>query len=88
MSRGLKRRACPRQLILGESERFLCPLLPPDQPLSVLGKAILHGALALEKSLGASVPTIPPDAKLTGAEALGMIRDTSFKLFPGLRRRT
>ena len=68
--------------------KFDVALLPPDQPLSGLGKAILHAALAFEKSLGASVPTISPDAKLTGAEAINIIRDTSFRLFPGLRAKT
>src|SRR5574337_1054460 len=50
--------------------KFDVALLPPDQPLSVLGKAILHGALAFERTMGASVPTIPPQAKLTGAQAI------------------
>jgi hypothetical protein len=63
-------------------------MLPPDLPLSVLGKAILHAGLAFEKMLGASVPTIPPDAELTGAEAIDILRDTSFRLFPGLRPKT
>jgi phospholipase C len=65
--------------------KFDVALLPPDQPLSVLGKAILHASLAFDRSLGAKVPTISPDAQLTGAEAVDIMRDTSFRLFPGLR---
>jgi phospholipase C len=68
--------------------KFDVALLPPDLPLSHLGKAVLHGMLAFEKTWGASVPAISPDAELTGAEAIEIIRDTSFKLFPGLRAKT
>jgi phospholipase C len=65
--------------------KFDVALLPPDLPVSVLGKGLLHASLAFEKTLGARVPTIPPDADLTGAEAVAIIRDTAFSLFPGLR---
>ena len=65
--------------------KFDAALFPPDRPLSVLGKGILHAALAFEKSLGAKVPAIPPDAVITGAEAIDIIRDGGFDLFPGLR---
>ncbi|MGJ7507599.1 alkaline phosphatase family protein [Variovorax sp. GT1P44] len=68
--------------------KFDVALLPPDLPLSPLGKALVHSMLALEKSLGAAVPTVAPDANLTGAEAIAMIRDDAFKLFPGLRTTT
>jgi phospholipase C len=44
--------------------RFDVALLPPNQPLSVLGKGILHAVLEFEKHLGARVPVIPPDATL------------------------
>jgi phospholipase C len=65
--------------------KFDVALLPPDRPLSVLGKGILHAVLEFEKSLGARVPAISPDANVTGAEAVAIMRDTAFDLFPGLR---
>jgi phospholipase C len=65
--------------------KFDVALLPPKQPLSVLGKGLLHAVLEFEKSLGARVPTISPGAVITGAQAIAIMRDTSFKLFPGLR---
>ncbi|MDM0025469.1 alkaline phosphatase family protein [Variovorax saccharolyticus] len=65
--------------------KFDLALLPPDLPLSALGKALVHGMLAFEKALGAKVPTLSPDARLTGAQAIEMLRDDAFKLFPGLR---
>jgi phospholipase C len=64
---------------------FDVALLPPQQPLSVLGKGMLHSVLAFEKMLGASVPTIPTDADITGAQATDIMRDVGFNLFPGLR---
>ncbi|HTU82267.1 MAG TPA: alkaline phosphatase family protein [Candidatus Acidoferrales bacterium] len=64
---------------------FDTALLPPDLPLSVLGKAIFFGILAFEKSLGAKVPTISPDAVVTGAQAQEIIRNMAFDIFPGLR---
>ena len=63
-------------------------LLPPDRPLSVLGRGLLHAVLEFEKHLGAHVPTIPADAKLTGAQATDMLRSGAFELFPGLRAKT
>ena len=68
--------------------KFDVALLPPDRPLSVLGKGILHAVLEFEKSLGARVPAIWPDANVTGAEAVAIMRDTAFDLFPGLRTKT
>jgi phospholipase C len=65
--------------------KFDTALLPPNQPLSVLGKGMLHSVLAFEKLLGARVPTIAPDAELTGAQATAIMRDTAYKLFPGLQ---
>jgi hypothetical protein len=38
--------------------------------------------------MGAKVPTIPPDADLTGAQAVAIMRDTAFGLFPGLQSKT
>jgi phospholipase C len=65
--------------------KFDTALLPPNQPLSVLGKGLLHAILEFEKSLGAQVPTIAPNAEITGAQAMAIMRDGSFNLFPGLR---
>ena len=65
--------------------KFDVALLPPDQPLSVLGKGIFHAATAFEKMLGAHVPDFPPGIELTGAEAMQILRDSSFQLIPGLR---
>jgi phospholipase C len=68
--------------------KFDVALLPPNRPLTVLGKGMLHAVLEFEKALGAQVPTIPPDADLTGAQAVAIMRDASFSLFPGLRVKT
>jgi phospholipase C len=68
--------------------KFDVALLPPDRPLSVLGRGILHAVLEFEKSLGARVPAISPDTNVTGAEAVAIMRDSAFDLFPGLRTRT
>jgi len=65
--------------------KFDTSLLPPNQPLSVLGKGLVHSILEFEKIGGARVPAIPPDADLTGAQALDLIRGGAFSLFPGLR---
>jgi phospholipase C len=64
---------------------FDVALLPPSQPLSVLGKGLLHSVLEFEKALGAKVPTIPPDDDLTGAQAVAIMRESAFSLFPGLQ---
>jgi hypothetical protein len=49
---------------------------------------MLHAVLEFEKSLGARVPVIPPDATLTGAQAVNIMRDNAFQLLPGLRTKT
>jgi len=64
---------------------FNAALLPPNLPLSVLGKGIFFGILAFEKSLGANVPEIPHDAEITGAKAHEIMRNMSLDIFPGLR---
>jgi phospholipase C len=64
---------------------FNTALLPPNLPLSVLGKGIFFGILAFEKSLGAKVPEISRDSAITGAHAEELIRNMSFDIFPGLR---
>ncbi|HEX9169100.1 MAG TPA: alkaline phosphatase family protein [Roseiarcus sp.] len=68
--------------------QFDVALLPPDLPLSVLGKAILRAGLEYEKMLGAHVPVISADTDITGAQAISMLRDIAFDLFPGLRTKT
>ncbi len=64
---------------------FNTAFLPPDQPLSGLGMGVLHSILALEKTLGAKVPTISDDATVTVAQARDILRSIAFDLFPGLR---
>jgi phospholipase C len=76
------------QVVARPVAKFDTALLPPNQPLSVLGKALLHAALEYEKFLGAHVPTISPDTEMTGAQALDLMRNTAFGLFPGLRTKT
>jgi phospholipase C len=68
--------------------KFDVAVLPPNQPLSVLGKGILHAILEFEKAIGAKMPTIPPDADLTGAQAVAIMRESAFNLFPGLQTKT
>jgi phospholipase C len=68
--------------------QFDIALLPPDLPLSVLGRAILRAGLEYEKMLGARVPAISADTDITGARAISMLRDIAFDLFPGLRTKT
>ena len=65
--------------------KFDAALLPPNQPLSVLGTGIFRAALGFEKMLGAHLPDYPPGIEFTGAEAMTVIRDLSVQLFPGLR---
>jgi hypothetical protein len=60
-------------------------LLPPDLPLTVLGKGLFFGILECEKMLGAKVPDIPKDTDITGAQAVDIMRNMAFNLFPGLR---
>jgi phospholipase C len=63
---------------------FDTALIPPDAPLSPLAKALLHALLALGKQLGQSVPDISPDATITGAEGLAIMRDEFAHMFPNL----
>jgi hypothetical protein len=60
----------------------------PNLPLSVLGKGLLHAVPEVEKSLGERVPTISPATQVTDAQALNIMRDNAFELFPGLRTKT
>lgn len=64
---------------------FNAALLPPNLPLSVLGKAVFFGILAFEKSLGAKVPAISRDTDITGAQAQDIMRNMALNIFPGLR---
>ncbi|MEV0066107.1 hypothetical protein [Amycolatopsis sp. NPDC050768] len=63
-------------------------LVPANAPLSPLATALLHGYLALTRQLGQAVPDIPPDADLTGGQALDVVHETAGDLFPGLRMAT
>ncbi|HEX3459181.1 MAG TPA: alkaline phosphatase family protein [Candidatus Baltobacteraceae bacterium] len=65
---------------------FNTALLPPNLPLSVLGKGMFFGLLAFQKSLGAKVPEISRDRTITGAHAEEIIRNMSLDIFPGLRK--
>jgi phospholipase C len=64
---------------------FNAALLPPDQPLTVLGKALFGALLEFEKSFGAKVPADASNPNITGAEATEIARNLSFSIFPGLR---
>jgi phospholipase C len=64
---------------------FDVALLPPDLQLSVLGKSVFLGVLEAEKMLGVKVPPIDQDTDITGAQAVDIMRNLSFELFPGLR---
>ena len=64
---------------------FDVALLPPDLPLSVLGKAVFLGILECEKMLGAKVPAVSHDTDITGARAVEIMRNLAFSLFPRLR---
>ena len=61
------------------------PLMPLDAPLNGLGKALFGGLLALGKGMGATVPEVPPDAEITGEEAIAMGQDMLGDLFPAMR---
>ena len=59
--------------------------MPLDAPLNGLGKALFGGVLALGKGMGATVPDLPPDAVITGAEAIAMSHEILGDLFPAMR---
>jgi phospholipase C len=60
-------------------------LLPLDAPLNGLGKALFGGVLALGKGMGATVPDLPPDAVITGAQAIAIGQEVLGDLFPAMR---
>jgi phospholipase C len=65
--------------------KFDVALLPPDVPLAPLPRAIFSACLGLGKALGQSVPDIGQDADIKGGEAVTMIREMFFQVFPGLQ---
>jgi phospholipase C len=65
--------------------KFDVALVPSEAPLGGLPKAIFLACMGLGKALGQSVSDIGPDADVKGGEAVTMIRDMFFDLFPGLR---
>jgi len=60
-------------------------LLPLDAPLNGLGKSLFGAVFALGKGLGVTVPDLPPDAVITGAEAIAMGQEVLGDLFPAMR---
>jgi phospholipase C len=60
-------------------------LLPLDAPLNGLGKALFAGVLALGKGMGVTVPDLPPDAVITGAQAIAIGHEVLGDLFPAMR---
>jgi phospholipase C len=64
---------------------FDVALLPPDAPLAPLPKAIFLACLGLGKALGQSVPDIEQDTDIKGSEAVTIVRDMFFNVFPGLQ---
>jgi phospholipase C len=59
--------------------------LLPDTPLGPLPKAIFTACLGLGKALGKPVPNIADVVNMKGPEAVTIVRDMFFDLFPGLR---
>jgi phospholipase C len=59
--------------------------LLPDAPMSPLPRAIFFACLGLGKALGQSVPDIPEDTDMKGGDAVAMVREMFFKVFPGLQ---
>jgi hypothetical protein len=60
-------------------------LLLPDAPLNPLPRVIFFVCLGLGKALGQTVPDIPKDTDMKGADAVTMIREMFFQVFPGLQ---
>ena len=78
-ARGLARRHRPPRGTDAEA------LIPLDEPLNRLAKALVGGLLALGKGLGATVPDVSPDAEITGAQAIAIGHDVLGDLFPSMR---
>ena len=64
---------------------FDTKVVPPDAPLTGLGRALFFGLLALGKELGQPVPDIAPDTAPTGSEAVAIMRDLFGHMFPNLQ---
>ena len=67
---------------------FDTEVVPPDAPLSGLGRALFFGLLALGKEIGQPVPDIAPDKAPTGSEAVATMRDLFGHMFPNLQGST
>jgi len=67
--------------------KFDATLFPPNRPLSGEAKGLVFAVLEFEKLLGARVPKIAPDADLTGGQAIAIMREVAFSLFPRLQTR-
>ena len=65
--------------------KFDATLVPSDSPLGPLPRAIFSACLGLGKALGQSVPDIAQDADVKGGDAVTMVRDMFFNVFPGLQ---
>jgi len=63
---------------------FDAALMPPDLPISPMGRGLVLMGLSLAKDLGQTVPDIKPDTPLTGAEGVALIRGVLGHMFPGL----
>jgi phospholipase C len=63
-------------------------VVPPDAPLSGLGRALFFGLLALAKEIGQTLPDIAPDTAPTGSEAVAVMRDLFGHMFPNLQGST
>jgi phospholipase C len=59
-------------------------LLPPGKPLTALQKGGIFALLALGKDLGYAMPDLPPDAPVTGAQAIALMGDLFGHVFPNL----
>jgi phospholipase C len=64
---------------------FDVALLPPDAPLAPLAGAIYTACLGLGKALGQPIPTGATDPNIMGIEAVAVIREMFFQIFPNLR---
>jgi phospholipase C len=68
--------------------RFEPAVMPPDAPLSALGKALFRGCMGLGKELGQAVPDIGHDADIKRGEAVAMISELFGHMFPALQSRS
>jgi phospholipase C len=59
-------------------------VVPLDKPLTAMQKGGIFALLALGKDLGHTVPQLPLDTEVSGAEAIAMLGDLFGHLFPNL----